>query len=122
MTIPASAAPAQQQGGWTSTHYVLIDGTRADRQPTVVYSDIAGVRVTRDGSVYRVRFLRPYRFLVATAYGVCADTISSCAEYSQGTAAIDEITWHATEQEWLIYTRSEVHFRPYMMISLIMKP
>ncbi|MBE2233115.1 MAG: hypothetical protein IAE85_06445 [Anaerolinea sp.] len=122
MTIPASAAPAQQQGGWTSTHYILIDGTSADRQPTVVYSDIAGVRVTRDGGVYTVRFLRPYRFLIATAYGVCADTLENCAELSQGVAAIDLITWHATQREWLIYTSSGVHHRPYMMISLIVKP
>ena len=122
MAIPASAAPVQQQGGWTSTHYVLIDGTRADRQPTVVYSDIAGVRVTRDGSEYRIKFLRPYRFLVATAYGVCADTLATCAEHDQGVAAIELITWHATQQEWLIFTRSGPHLRPYMMISLIVKP
>lgn len=121
LAIPVSAAPVPPQGGWTSTNYVLIDGTHAG-QPTVVYSDIYGVRVTRTGSVYTVRFVRPYRFLIATAYGVCADTLVNCAEHLQGVAAIDLITWHATQQEWLIYTSSELHFRPYMMISLIVKP
>ncbi|MEI2689851.1 MAG: hypothetical protein V9H69_09085 [Anaerolineae bacterium] len=47
MAIPASAAPVQQQGGWTSTNYVLIDATQLGQQPTVVYSDIAGARVNR---------------------------------------------------------------------------
>jgi hypothetical protein len=122
MTIPASAAPAQQQGGWTSTHYVLIDGTRADRQPTVVYSDIAGVRVTRVGptasTAYIVRFLRPYRFLIADAYAICTeDDEDNCVEFGQGYGAVEYITWNSTLREWVIGTS-----RPDVMLSLIVKP
>lgn len=122
MTIPASAAPAQQQGGWTSTHYVLIDGTRSDRQPTVVYSDIAGVRVTRIGPIshpaYIVRFLRPYRFLVADVYAICTeDDEDNCAEFGQGYGAVDYVTWNSMLREWVIGTS-----RPDVMLSLIVKP
>ena len=122
VAIPASAAPAQQQGGWTSTHYVLIDGTRADRQPTVVYSDIAGVRVTRIGTTaypaYIVRFLRPYRFLVADAYAICTeDDEDNCVEFGQGYGSVEYVTWNSTLREWVIGTS-----RADVMISLIVKP
>ncbi len=119
MTIPASAAPAQQQGGWTSTHYILIDGTRAGQQPTVVYSDIAGVRVTRGAtSTYIVRFLRPYRFLVADAYAICTeDDEDNCGEFGQGYGAVEYITWKSTLREWVIGTS-----RHDVMLSLIVKP
>jgi len=123
ITIPASAAPAQQQGGWTSTHYVLIDGTRADQQPRVVYSDIAGVRVTREEindpviTWYTIRFLRPYRFLIATAYAVCTRDTLYCAEFGEGYGDVDYVTWNSARREWSIGTN-----RPDVMISLIVKP
>jgi len=119
ITVPASAAPVPQQGGWTSTHYILIDGTRADRQPTVMYSDIAGVRVTRDATTaYVVRFLRPYRFLVADAYAICTENDEdNCVEFGQGYGAVEAVTWNSTLREWVIITN-----RPDVMISLIVKP
>lgn len=118
MSIPASAAPLQQRGGWTSTNYVLIDGTNAGQQPTVAYSDIAGVQVTRDGSRYAIKFVRPYRFLVAAAYAICTqDNPHNCVEYGQGYGAVRYITWNSTLREWSIYTS-----RPDVMISLMVKP
>lgn len=123
MAIPASAAPVQQQGGWTSTNYVLIDATQPGQPPRVVYSDITGVRVTREGSVgpygyYMIRFVRPYRFLVADAYAVCAeDHIGNCVEFGQGYGAVVAVTWNSTLREWVIVTN-----RPDVMLSLIVKP
>lgn len=123
MTIPASAAPAQQQGGWSSTHYVLIDGTQPGQPPRVVYSDIAGVRVTREGTVgpygyYMIRFVRSYRFLVADAYAICTeDDEDNCVEFGQGYGSIVAVTWNSTLREWVIVTN-----RTDVMISLIVKP
>lgn len=112
MTIPASAAPVQQQGGWTSTYYVLINGTTP--QPTVAYSDISGVQVTRRGTggIYEVTFVRPYRFLVASAYYICQQPNWDC------DATTVTITRDMTNpRKWRIKTNINT-----VMISLIVKP
>lgn len=114
--LPAAAAPKQQLGGWTSTEYILIDGTDPQQPPRVVYSTIYGVQVTRPAGsdrAYDVTFVRNYRFLVASAYGLCFHPNWDCA----AQVTVDNIMRNQSDPR-----RVRIALNKPGMISIILKP
>jgi hypothetical protein len=112
--VPAAAAPQPQA---SVTHYVLIDATT--QPPTVAFSTVSGVQVQAVGGYpysysFDITFNRTFRYLVATAYGICTGPNWDCPQYVSMKYVLRDGN---NPRVWRLVTNYE---KP--MISLLLKP